>query len=143
MTDQPYVALQTVMMPADLNPQGTIFGGVILSHIDMAGHTGAQHVVIKAGGPVPVLVTVAVNRVEFQQPVLVGDVVRCLVSVVRFGRTSITVKVTVEAERGAETIGVTEAEVVYVGIDPDSPGRVPKPLLPGVRGQESAKTPLA
>ena len=129
MTDQPYVALQTVMMPADLNPQGTIFGGVILAHIDMAGHTGAKHFVIKAGGVVPVLVTVAVNRVEFQEPVLVGDIVRCLVSVVKFGRTSITVKVAVEAERGAETIAVTEAEVVYVGIDPDTPGRKPKPLL--------------
>jgi acyl-CoA thioesterase YciA len=131
LSDQPYVALQTVMMPADLNPQGTIFGGVILSHIDMAGHTGARHFVIAAGGSVPVLVTVALNRVEFKHPVLVGDIVRCLVSVVKFGRTSITVKVSVEAERGAETIPVTEAEVVYVGIDPASPDRKPKPLLPG------------
>src|SRR5438874_2467862 len=90
MTDQPYVALQTVMMPADLNPQGTIFGGVILSHIDMAGHTGARHHVIAAGGAVPVLVTVALNRVEFKHPVLVGDIIRCLVSVVKFGRTSST-----------------------------------------------------
>jgi acyl-CoA thioesterase YciA len=137
MSDQPYVALQTVMMPADLNPQGTIFGGVILSHIDMAAHTGARHFVIAAGGPVPVLVTVALNRVEFKHPVLVGDIIRCLVSVVKFGRTSITVKVCVEAERGAETIHVTEAEVVYVGIDPTSPDRRPKPLLTGVRGQES------
>ena len=130
MSDQPYVALQTVMMPADLNPQGTIFGGVILSHIDMAGHTGAKHFVIRAGGAVPMLVTVALNRVEFKNPVLVGDIIRCLVSVVKFGRTSITVKVSVEAERG-ETIPVTEAEVVYVGIDPASPDRKPKPLLPG------------
>src|SRR5262245_51045550 len=130
MTDEPYVALQTVMMPADLNPQGTIFGGVILSHIDMAGHIGAKHFVIQAGGGVPMLVTVALNRVEFKKPVLVGDVIRCLVSVVKFGRTSITVRVSVEAERGAETIRVTEAEVVYVGIDPSSPERKPKPLLP-------------
>jgi acyl-CoA thioesterase YciA len=128
---EPYVALQTVMMPADLNPQGTIFGGVILGHIDLAGHIGAKHFVIQAGGPVPMLVTVAVNRVEFKEPVLVGDVIRCLVSVVKFGRTSVTVRVSVEAERGAETIRVTEAEVVYVGIDPGSPERKPKPLLPG------------
>src|SRR3954447_22750715 len=106
MSDQPYVALQTVMMPADMTPQGTIFGGVILSHIDMAGHTGARHFVIAAGGGVPVLVTVALNRVEFKQPVLVGDIIRCLVGVVKFGRTSITVKVSVEAERGAQTIPV-------------------------------------
>ncbi len=126
---EPYVALQTVMMPRDLNPQGTIFGGVILSHIDMAAHTGAKHLVIQAGGDVPVLVTVAINRVEFKNPVLVGDVIRCLVSLVRFGRTSITVRVTVEAERGAQKIHVTDAEVVFVGIDIASPDRKPKPLL--------------
>src|SRR5689334_6664870 len=129
MDDQPYLALQTVMMPRDLNPQGTIFGGVILSLIDLAAHVGAKHFVVRAGGAIPVMVTVAVNRVEFKQPVLVGDIVRCLVSLVKFGRTSVTVKVTVEAERGAQTIHVTEAEVVYVGIDPTTPERKPKPLL--------------
>jgi acyl-CoA thioesterase YciA len=128
---EPYLALQTVMMPRDLNPQGTIFGGVILGLIDLAAHVGAKHFVVRAGGAVPAMVTVAVNRVEFKHPVLVGDVVRCLVSLVKFGRTSITVKVAVEAERGAATIPVTEAEVVYVGIDPASPDRRPKPLLPG------------
>src|SRR5947209_18483283 len=131
MTDEPYLALQTVMMPRDLNPQGTIFGGVILSLIDMAAYTGAKHFVIRAGGAVPAMVTVAVNRVEFKQPVLVGDVVRCLVRLVKFGRTSVTVRVTVEAERGIDRIHVTEAEVVYVGIDLASPQRTPKPLLPG------------
>jgi acyl-CoA thioesterase YciA len=131
MDDQPYLALQTVMMPRDLNPQGTIFGGVILSLIDLAAHVGAKHFVVRAGGAIPVMVTVAVNRVEFKQPVLVGDIVRCLVSLVKFGRTSVTVRVTVEAERGAQTIHVTEAEVVYVGIDPTTPERKPKPLLPG------------
>jgi acyl-CoA thioesterase YciA len=129
----PYVALQTVMMPRDANPQGTIFGGVILGMIDMAAYVGAKRLVIQAGGPVPVLVTVAINRVEFHQPVFVGDVVRCLVRLVRFGRTSITVMVTVEAERGTATHQVTEAEVVYVGVDPNSPGRKPTPLLPEQR----------
>jgi len=61
--------------------------------------------------------------------VLVGDIIRCLVSLVKFGRTSITVKVTVEVERGAETIHVTDAEVVNVGIDPTSPERKPRLLL--------------
>jgi acyl-CoA thioesterase YciA len=130
MTDQPYVALQTVMMPRDANSQGSIFGGVILSLIDMAAYVGSRRLVILAGGPVPTLVTVAINRVEFKQPVLVGDVVRCLVSPVKFGRTSITVLVTVEAERGTETHKVTEAEVVYVGVDPTTPERRPIPLLP-------------
>src|SRR5262245_16490160 len=130
MTDDPYVAMQTVMMPRDANPQGSIFGGVILSLIDMAAYVGAKRLVIRAGGPVPVLVTVAINRVEFHEPVYVGDVVRCLVSLVKFGRTSITVLVVVEAERGTETRRVTEAEVVYVGIDPTGPERRPKPLLP-------------
>jgi acyl-CoA thioesterase YciA len=122
--------MQTVMMPRDANPQGSIFGGVILSLIDMAAYVGAKRMVIQAGGPVPVLVTVAINRVEFHEPVYVGDVVRCLVSLVKFGRTSITVLVVVEAERGTETRRVTEAEVVYVGIDPTGPERRPKPLLP-------------
>ena len=131
MDPAPYVALQTVMMPRDANPQGTIFGGVILSMIDMAAYVGARRLVVQAGGPAPVLVTVAINRVEFHKPVFVGDVVRCLVRLVKFGRTSITVLVTVEAEQGKTVQRVTEAEVVYVGVDPDSPERKPQPLLPG------------
>jgi acyl-CoA thioesterase YciA len=70
------------------------------------------------------------NRVEFHKPVLVGDVVRFLTRVVRVGRTSITVSITVFVDRGSEVLQVTEAEVVYVGIDPTDPGRRPKPLLP-------------
>ncbi len=131
--NEPYVAMQTVMMPRDANAQGSIFGGVILSLIDMAAYVGAKRLVIQAGGPVPTLVTVAINRVEFHKPVFVGDVVRCLVRLVKFGRTSITVRVTVEAERGMETHQVTEAEVVYVGVDPTSPDRRPTPLLPEKR----------
>jgi acyl-CoA thioesterase YciA len=134
--------LQVVMMPRDANPiptvlpgaaqtrlYSTIFGGVILSYIDQAGAIGARREVIQAGGLPPFLVTVAMNRVEFHQPVLVGDVVRFLTRLVRFGRTSITVHVKVEVERGQEVLQVTEAEVVYVGIDPTSPERRPKPLL--------------
>src|SRR6202047_4306418 len=94
-----YLAIQVVMMPRDTNPHGTIFGGVILSYIDQAGAIGARREVYRAGGGLPFLVTVAVNRVEFHQPVLVGDVVRFLTRLVRIGRTSITMTVTVEAER--------------------------------------------
>ena len=113
----------------------TIFGGVILSHIDMAGAVGANRAVAslasdEPGGELPPLVvTVAINRVEFKLPVFVGDVVRFLTRVVRFGRTSVTMHVAVEALRGADVIRVTEAELVYVGVDPQT--RRPVPLLPG------------
>jgi acyl-CoA thioesterase YciA len=143
MTER-YLALQVVMMPKDANPlptvvpgsppipvYSTIFGGVVLSYLDQAGAIGARREVVRRGGPAPLLVTVAMNRVEFHKPVLVGDVVRFLVSVVRIGRTSITVRVDVEAERGGQLLTVTGAEVVYVGIDPSSPERRPVPLLPG------------
>ncbi|HWG47665.1 MAG TPA: hotdog domain-containing protein [Gemmataceae bacterium] len=137
-----YLALQVVMMPRDANPQptlhpsgqftsySTIFGGVLLSYIDQAGAVGARREVVRAGGPPPVVLTVAMNRVEFKKPVLVGDVVRFLTRLVRLGRTSITMQVFVEAERGEEVLQVTEAEVVYVGIDPNAPERRPTPLLP-------------
>src|SRR5437773_3455376 len=126
-----YLAIQVVMMPRDTNPHGTIFGGVILSYLDQAGAIGARREVVRAGGAQPFLVTVAINRVEFRKPVLVGDVVRFLTRLVRIGRTSITMHIAVEVERGQEILQVTEAEVVYVGIDPHSPRRQPVPLLPG------------
>jgi acyl-CoA thioesterase YciA len=127
---EPYLAIQVVMMPAQTNPHGTIFGGVILSYIDQAGAIGASREVVRAGGPLPVLVTVAMNRVEFHHPVLVGDVVRFLTRLVRIGRTSITMHVSVEALRAGQSLcPVTEAEVVYVGIDPATPDRRPLPLL--------------
>jgi acyl-CoA thioesterase YciA len=127
---EPYLAIQVVMMPANVNPHGTIFGGVILSYLDQAGAIGARHEVIKAGGPPPMLVTVALNRVEFHKPVLVGDVVCFLTRLLRIGRTSITMQVRVEVERSGQILHVTDAEIVYVGIDPDSPNRRTRPLLP-------------
>jgi acyl-CoA thioesterase YciA len=126
----PYLAIQVVMMPRDTSPNGTIFGGVILSYLDEAGAIGARHEVMAAGGPAPMLLTVAMNAVQFHEPVLVGDVVRFTTRLVRMGRTSITVHVNVEAERGARVLQVTEAEVVYVGVDRASPERKPIPLLP-------------
>jgi len=127
---EPYLAIQVVMMPRDTSPHGTIFGGVILSYIDQAGAIGARREVVRAGGPTPVLVTVALNRVEFHKPVLVGDVVRFVTQLVRIGRTSITMHVSVETERSGKVFQVTEAEAVYVGIDPGSTERRPVPLLP-------------
>jgi acyl-CoA thioesterase YciA len=127
---EPYLAIQVIMMPAQTNPHGTIFGGVILSYLDQAGAIGARRAVVRAGGSLPFLVTVALNQVEFKQPVLVGDVVRFLTQVVRMGRTSITMHVSVEAERGDQVLRVTEAEIVYVAIDATSAERRPVPLLP-------------
>ena len=126
---EPYLAIQVVMMPADVNPQGTIFGGVILSYIDQAGAIGARREVVRAGGPLPMLLTVAINRVEFKKPVLVGDVVRFLTRLVRIGRTSITMRVDVEAERDGQVLHVTEAELVYVAVDSTTPERRPVALL--------------
>ena len=126
---EPYLAIQVVMMPRDTNPGGTIFGGILLSYIDQAGAVGARREVVRAGGKLPMLVTVAINRVEFKKPVLVGDVVRFLTRPVRIGRTSITMQVRVEVERGQEVLHVTEAEVVYVAVDPNSPERRPVRLL--------------
>jgi acyl-CoA thioesterase YciA len=128
MSDQ-YLAIQVIMMPRDTNPHGTIFGGLILSYIDQAGAIGGVREVIRAGGKPPFLVTVAINRVEFKQPVHVGDVVRFLTRVVRMGRTSITIQVNVEVDRGEDVLQVTEAEVVYVGVTGSYPNHVPTPLL--------------
>ncbi|WP_020475421.1 acyl-CoA thioesterase [Zavarzinella formosa] len=125
---EPYVALQSVMMPSDTNPYGTIFGGVILSNLDMAGAIAAAREVRLAGGePNLSYVTVALNRVEFKQPVFVGDVVRYETTVTKWGRTSITLQVNVISDRLGEQIRVTEAEIVYVGINKE---RQPVPLLP-------------
>ena len=62
MSEQSYIAIQVVMMPRDTNPHGTIFGGVVLSYIDQAGVIGARREIQRAGGPIPLLVTVAINR---------------------------------------------------------------------------------
>ena len=126
---EPYVAIQVIMMPADVNPQGTIFGGVILSYIDQAGAIGARREVVLAGGKLPMLLTVAINRVEFKKPVLVGDVVRFLTRLIRIGRTSITMHVDVEVEREGKILHVTEAELVYVGVDPNSADCRPVALI--------------
>jgi acyl-CoA thioesterase YciA len=128
---EPYIAVQIPMMPKDTNRHGTIFGGVLLSNIDLAGAIAAQRELqLRGGNPRASFVTVAINRVEFKKPVFVGDVVRFETRIVRIGRTSITVRVDVYAERGAETIHVTEAEGVFVGVDLSTPERKPVPLFP-------------
>ena len=128
----PYIAIQIPMMPADTNKHGTIFGGVLLSNIDLAGAIAAhRELQLRGGNPKASFVTVAINRVEFKKPVMVGDVVRFETSIVKTGRTSITVRIDVYAERGIETIHVTEAEGVFVGVDLSTPEHKPVPLFPG------------
>ena len=115
-------AIRVSMMPKDTNALGTIFGGVILSYIDHAGAVEA-HRQVKGR-----LVTVAMCEIEFLAPVFVGDLVSFYADVVRRGRTSIRVKVTVEAERQhqePQLVKVTEADVVYVHVDEN---RRPLPL---------------
>ncbi len=115
--DDRYLAIKVVMMPRDTNPYGTIFGGVLLSHIDMAGAVGARQEIRKAGWPDQPIVSVAMNSVEFHQPVFVGDTVSFWTSLVKVGRTSITMHVDVEADRRGEVVHLTEAEVTYVAVD--------------------------
>jgi acyl-CoA thioesterase YciA len=107
-------AIRVVMMPRDANYLGTIFGGVILSSLDLAGAVEAhQHSDRK-------LVTTAMHEVKFIAPVFVGDLVSFYTETVKIGNSSITVRVTVEATRALaphETVRVTQAEVVYVAID--------------------------
>jgi acyl-CoA thioesterase YciA len=107
-------AIRVVMMPRDANYLGTIFGGVILSSLDLAGAVAAhQHSDKK-------MVTAAMREVKFIAPVFVGDLVSFYTEIVKIGNTSITVRVTVEAKRARpphESARVTQAEVVYVAID--------------------------
>lgn len=104
------------MLPRDTNARGTIFGGVILSHIDLAGAVAARQHASRD------FITKALREVDFIAPVYVGDVVSFYAAVHREGRTSLTIRVEVEAERFSmpgQRARVTEAEVIYVAIDPN------------------------
>ena len=118
-------AIKVLLLPKDTNALGTIFGGVILSNIDLASAVEAR----KAGAHR--YVTKAMRAVEFHAPVFLGDIVNFFTETTKVGRTSITVKVSVEAERwGAgegERVQVTEAEVVLVAVDRNGQ---PTPIRP-------------
>lgn len=140
-------AIRVLLLPKDTNAYGTIFGGVILSHIDLASAIEARKIAPHH------YVTKAMREVEFHEPVHLGDIVSFYTETVRVGRTSVTVRVLVEAERWGEVpelgirsvtagvpseraaagqagvvVKVTEAEVVLVAID--ASGR-PVPVCPG------------
>jgi len=115
-------AIKVAAMPKDANAGGSIFGGWIMSQIDVAGAIPALE---RAKGRI---VTVAVNSMKFHEPVFIGDIVSCYAEVIKTGHTSITVKVEVYSERNPsnkETVKVTEAELTYVALDEN---RNPRPL---------------
>jgi acyl-CoA thioesterase YciA len=125
-------AIKLLLLPKDTNAYGTIFGGVILSNIDLASAVEAWKLAPHR------YVTKAMREVEFHEPVFVGDLVSFYTETVRVGRTSVTVRVLVEAERwGSPATGtaggqgvhlkVTEAEVILVAVN--NQGR-PVPIRP-------------
>lgn len=110
-------ALRAIAMPADANPHGDIFGGWLLSQMDLAGSSVATR---RAHGRV---VTIAVTEMIFHKPVFIGDEVTCYAEIVKAGRTSITVSIEswVRRARGAdaEEIKVTAGLFTYVAVDSD------------------------
>ncbi len=108
-------AIRITMMPRDTNSHGTVFGGIILSYIDVAG--GVEAVRRTAHDR---FVTVAMKEIIFLQPVFIGDLVSFYAETTKIGNTSVAVKVIVEAERfgsHGQSVRVTEADVTYVAIN--------------------------
>ena len=119
------LSLRTLAMPADTNPSGDIFGGWVMSQMDIAGGIAAWNV---ADGRVA---TVAVDGFTFHRPINVGDVVCCYADVLRTGKTSITVLIRAWVLRGRRTenrIKVTEGTFTFVAIDADGNKRQVEPL---------------
>ena len=116
-------ALRAIAMPADANPHGDIFGGWLLSQMDLAGGTVATR---RAKGRT---VTVAITAMTFHRPVFIGDEVTCYAEIIKVGKTSITVKVESWVRRGTgeEQIAVTEGIFSYVAVGSD---RRPCPVPP-------------
>ena len=118
------LAIRVMAMPADTNAAGDIFGGWLMSQVDIAGSIIARR---RANGRT---VTVAVDSFQFKQPVFVGDLISCYATITRVGHTSLTVTVKAFAERQQESheiLLVTEADLTYVAVDDN---RRPRPLPP-------------
>lgn len=122
------LVLKVIPMPGDCNGNGDIFGGWVMAHVDLAGAVVPARY---AGGR---MATVAVNEFIFKHPVRVGDILSFFAKLTRIGRTSITVKIEVYAERfgsQAQYTKVTEALLTYVAIDDEGkPREVPKRPAP-------------
>jgi acyl-CoA thioesterase YciA len=114
-------ALRTIAMPADANPNGDIFGGWLLSQMDLAGGVLAKE---SALGRVA---TVGIEAMKFHKPVMIGDEVSCYCRVVRIGNTSVTVHIESWVRRsiGRERHKVTEGMFTYVALDDH---RRPRPI---------------
>jgi acyl-CoA thioesterase YciA len=114
LPDGAQLVLRVMPMPADSNPNGDVFGGWIMAHVDLAG------AVLPARIAKGRIATVAVNEFVFKQPVSIGDLLSFYARVTRVGKTSVTVNVEVYAERNPadlHVVKVTEANLTYVAID--------------------------
>ena len=133
MTQSPVI--RTIAMPKDTNPRGDIFGGWILSQMDLAGGEVARK---RAQGKVT---TIAISEIQFLKPVYVGDVVSCFAKIEKVGTTSITIKIEVFAERyNVEMNKVTEGTFVFVAIDEN---KNPRPVDQAVENiVSSRKNPI-
>lgn len=117
------ITIQTLAMPADTNPNGDIFGGWLVSQMDLAAGVLAKKI---SHGRV---VTIAIHSMTFLKPVHVGDIVSCHVELIKSGKTSMTIAVEVWAEpaTGSGKFRVTEGTFVFVAVDEDgTPRQVPK-----------------
>ena len=105
--------LKISLLPKDTNMHGTIFGGVIMSHLDLAGAICARDLFDNR------FVTLLVHEIRFLHPVFVGDLLMFRGEVVDHGTTSVTVRILVDVERidTREVLRVTEARIVYVAVD--------------------------
>ena len=122
LPDEGDLTIRVMATPADTNPSGDIFGGWLMSQVDIAGSIVARR---RAQGRI---VTVAVDSFQFRNPVFVGDVISCYASITRIGKTSLTINVRAFAERQGKshhTHLVTEADLTYVAVDEQ---RRPRPL---------------
>ena len=117
------LSTRAIAMPSDTNPNGDIFGGWLVSQMDIAGGNIAS---VKAHGRV---VTVAIDGLTFHKPVFIGDEVSCYGEVIRIGNTSLTLHIEAWVRRalGEETVKVTEGTFTFVAIDSErKPREVPK-----------------
>ena len=121
------LAIRVMAMPADTNASGDIFGGWLMSQVDIAGSIVARR---RAQGRI---VTVAVDSFQFRNPVFVGDVISCYAKITRIGKTSLTINVKAFAERQGKSHHihlVTEADLTYVAVDEQrKPRHIPKDAL--------------
>jgi acyl-CoA thioesterase YciA len=121
------LTIRVMAMPSDTNASGDIFGGWLMSQVDIAGSIVARR---RALGRT---VTVAVDSFQFRNPVFVGDVISCYAKITRIGKTSLTVNVKAFAERQGKshhTHMVTEADLTYVAVDEQrKPRHIPKDAL--------------